>query len=137
MTVEEELASVTPLTPPSKKAAQRVVRWKRTITVTGPVEWVESTRARSLAQGIHLTATKDDVPCFIEVETDEGEHLRYLPSPTSNQAMVDLRRNDPAEYERVHGKGTAIEHADHNEAQQHASNQPPTPSDGHHTGLYL
>lgn len=116
----------------------RVVRWRRVITITGPQDWVDSTRANSLTQGLHNVGIKDGVPCVIEVEAEEADHLRFLHSPTPNKAMADMRRDHPERYEAVHGPGTAIEHRDHSEiveANQAAS--PPTPTTDQAPGLYL
>ena len=113
----------------------RVTRWKRTITITGPPAWVDSTRLSSLAQGIHQVGVRDGIPCFIEVDTEDGDTLRFMNGPTPNQAMVDLRLTDPKGYEEIHGPGTALSHADHNEADhRRPSTRPVTDT---HVGQYL
>lgn len=104
----------------------RIVRWKRTITVTGPIEWVEETRDNSLAQGVHVVRVIDDTPCLIEVDDEEGETLRLLRGITSTRSVIEFRVTDPERYEKVHGPGTATEHADHNEAERITKKKKPT-----------
>lgn len=122
---------------------QRTAKWKRTITITGPAEWVLNTRNSSLAQGVHLVGTIDGVPCTIEVEAEDMESQRFLHSTVPNGLIAELRVKDPAAYEAIHGHGTAREHADWGDEQvkkrpsSSATHTTPTiPADGHF-GQYL
>lgn len=105
---------------------QRTMRWRRTIIVEGPAEWVQRTRANSLTEGVHQLGVKNGVACTIEVATEDIEHKRHMSMPTTNEIMTSLRQDNPEAYEAVHGPGTAKSHANYEERARLSSSAPAT-----------
>lgn len=115
----------------SPDTLQRIVRWTRTVTVTGPEEWVTNTRRKSLAEGVHVMGIRGGMPCTIEVVATDAESLRGIKGDMKNDEMVLLRQGMPEYYEKIHGPGTAREHS----AADGAPQRPTVTVD--HTGQYL
>jgi hypothetical protein len=93
------------------RGVERTVRWKRTVTLEGPVDWIRDSWSRALSDGVHVLGSKRGIQCRVEVVTEDWESVRGMQGPTSNQAMDDLRTMHPEAYEAIHGAGTVKAHA--------------------------
>lgn len=117
---------------------ERIVRWKRTITIEGPVDWVKNNWVRALADGVHIMGTKRGLQCRIEVATEEWESTRGMTNATSNQAMDNLRTSNPSLYDEIHGGGASAAHAGNITSQTPTNTaDSPTKPEAAHVGQYL
>lgn len=58
-------------------------RWTRTITVEGPVDWVNDVIDVSLSDGCHLIGETNGHPKMVTVNTEESKVDVYFSTPTT------------------------------------------------------
>ena len=84
-------------------------RWTRTITVEGPVDWVNAVIDTSLSDGVHLCGATNGHPKMVTVHTDESKVEVYFSDPTTVKTVEEEQErhvmahieNDPERYAEV------------------------------------